>query len=192
VFDRDREVEETDLLEQGRLVERGLHQRAGRIGLVHGTQPLVERTGVHADADRGAVVGGRPGDVGDLVVERLDVARIDPHLRATGFDGGEDVARLEVDIGHHRDLRFGRDRGQRVRIVLARHSHAHDVATGCRELGDLLQGGVDVGGERRGHRLNSDRGISPDVCRADLDLAGRTPRREHHGLGRRSSQIDGH
>ena len=36
------------------------------------------------------------------------------------------------------------------------HGDAHDVAAGRGELGDLLQRGVDVGGQRRRHRLHGD------------------------------------
>ena len=56
-----------------------------------------------------ASVGG-PRDLLDLVVELLDVARVDPHRRAARVDRGEHVLRLEVDVGDHRDLRLPRDR----------------------------------------------------------------------------------
>ena len=54
-------------------------------------------------------VGRRPGDLADLVVERLDVARVDPHRGAAGVDRGEHVLGLEVDVGDDRDLRLARD-----------------------------------------------------------------------------------
>ena len=57
--------------------------------------------------------------------------------------------------------------GQRVGVVLARHGDADDVAAGGRQLGDLLQGRVDVGGEGRRHRLHADRRVAlrPAPCR---------------------------
>ena len=58
-------------------------------------------------------------DLLDLVVELPDVARVDPDRRAAGVDRGEDVLRLEVDVGDHRDLRLAGDRRQRVGVVLA-------------------------------------------------------------------------
>ena len=73
-------------------------------------QPRVQRAGVDADPDRGAGVGGRLGDLLDLVVELLDVARVDPDRGAAGVDRGEDVLRLEVDVRDDRDLRLPRDR----------------------------------------------------------------------------------
>ena len=105
---------------------------------------------------------GRRGDLLHLVVEGADVARVDPDGRAAGVDRGEDVLGLEVDVGDHRDLRLVRDRRQRVGVVLARHRDPHDVAAGGGQLGDLLQRGVDVRGQRRGHRLHADRGVAAD------------------------------
>ena len=166
VLDRDLEVAEAVLLEQAGLPQRRLDQRLrGRLAVL-GQQPLVQRAGVDADPDRGARVGGGPGDLADPVVEGLDVAGVDPDRRAAGVDGREHVLRLEVDVGDDRDLGLARDGRQRVGVVLARHRHPDDVAAGRGELGDLLQRGVDVGGQRGGHRLHADRRVA-----ADLDLA---------------------
>ena len=149
VLDRDLEVVEVVLLEQRRLPHRRLDQRLGRGLAVLLQQPLVERAGVDADPDRDAGVLGGLGDLADLVVELADVAGVDAHGGAAGVDRGEDVLGLEVDVGDHRDLRLLRDRRQRVGVVLARARDPHDVAAGRRELGDLLQRRVDVGGQRR-------------------------------------------
>ena len=69
--------------------------------------------------------------------------------------------------------------GQRVGVVLAGARDAHDVAARRGQLGDLLERGVDVGGERRGHRLDADRRVAADPHLADLDLAGLAAGREH-------------
>src|SRR5690606_6707852 len=107
--------------------------------------------GIDADPDRGPVVTGGLGDLLDLVVELADVAGVDPHRRAARLDGREDVLGLEVDVGDHRDLRVLGDLGQRVGVVLAGAGDPDDVAACRGQLGDLLQGGVDVGGQRGGH-----------------------------------------
>ena len=181
VLDRDLEVVEVVLLEEAGLPHRRLDERLGRglAVLVH--DPLVERPGVDADPDRGAAVLRGLRDLLDLVVELADVARVDPDGGAAGVDRGEDVLRLEVDVGDHRDLRLLRDRGQRVGVVLARAGDPHDVAPGRGELGDLLERRVDVGGERRGHRLHGDRRVAADPDLADLDLAGLATRRQDGG-----------
>ena len=119
------------------------------------------------------------GDLLDLVVELADVARVDAHGGAAGVDRGEDVLGLEVDVGDHRDLAVPGDLGQRVGVVLAGAGHPDDVAAGGRELGDLLQRGVDVGRGGGAHRLHRDRRVAADLDLADLDLARRAPRREH-------------
>ena len=77
------------------------------------------------------------------------------------------------------DLR--RDRGQRVGVVLARAGDPHDVAARGGELGDLLQGGVDVGGQRGGHRLHGDRVLRADADRPDLQLPRATARGQRCG-----------
>ena len=179
VLDRDLEVVEVVLLEEARLPHGALDERLGRGLAVLLEQPLVEAAGVDADPDRGAVVLGGPGDLLDLVVELADVARVDPDGGAARLDGGEDVLRLEVDVGDHRDLGVLRDLGQRVGVVLARARDPDDVAAGRGQLGDLLERGVDVGGQRRGHRLHRDRGLAADPDLADLDLAGLAAGGEH-------------
>ena len=65
------------------------------------------------------------------------------------------------------------------------HGDADDVAAGRGQFGDLLQRRVDVGGQRRRHRLHRDRCVAADGDRADLDLARLAPRGED-GRGRRA------
>ena len=56
--------------------------------------------------------------------------------------------------------------------------NAHDVAAGGRELGDLLQGRVDVRGRGRRHRLDADGAVRTYANRTDLDLSGLAARGE--------------
>ena len=48
------------------------------------------------------------------------------------------------------------------------HGHPDDLAAGRGQLGDLLQRGVDVGGQRRGHRLHRDRRVAADRHRVPM------------------------
>src|SRR4051794_38005154 len=183
VLDRDLDVAEVVLLEQGGLPQRGLDQRL-RGGLaVLGQQPLVQRAGVDADADRRPVVLGRLRDVGDPVVELLDVAGVHADRGAAGLDRGEDVPRLEVDVGDHRDLRVPRDLRQRLGVVGVGDGDPHDLATGRGELGDLLQRRVHVGGLGGAHRLEAAREVAADADAADVELTRLPPGRED-GRGR--------
>ena len=77
-------------------------------------------------------VAGGAGDLGDLVVELLDVARVDPDGGAAGVDRGEHVLGLEVDVGDDRDLRLAGDLRQRVGVVLGRDGDPDDLAAGRR------------------------------------------------------------
>jgi hypothetical protein len=175
VFDRELDVVEVVLGEQTRLPQRRLHQRL-RGGLaVLFQQPGVERARVDPDPDRGTGVLRSLRDLSHPVVEALDVARVHPHPRTARVEGGEDVLRLEVNVGDHRQLGLAGDRGQRVGIVRARTGHPHDVATGRGELGDLLQRRVDVGGERGGHGLHGHRVVTSHAYLADLQLTGGPP-----------------
>ena len=134
-------------------------------------EPLVQRAGVDADADRDARRAGGLGDLADPAVEFLDVAGVHAHRGAAGIDRGEDVLRLEMDVGDHRDLAVPGDLGQRVGILLARAGHPDDVAAGRGQLGDLLQRRVDVVGLGGAHRLHRDRVIAADPDVADHQLA---------------------
>ena len=190
VLDRDLEVVEVVLLEEAGLPDRRLDERLGRRLAVLLEDPLVEAAGVDADPDRRAAVLGGAGDLLDLVVELADVAGVDAYGGAAGVDRGEDVLRLEVDVGDHRELRVLRDLGERVGVVLAGAGHPDDVAPGGGELGDLLERAVDVGGQRRRHRLHGDRGLAPDAHLADLDLAGLAARVEHRRGRLGHTQVD--
>src|SRR5690606_18969909 len=126
--------------------------------------------GVDADPDGGAAVLGGAGDLLDLVVELANVARVDPDSRTAGIDGRVDVLRLEVDVGDDRDLRLGRDRRQGIGVVGAGAGDADDVAACGGQLGDLLQGRVDVRGQGRRHLLHGDLVLAADSDRTHLDL----------------------
>ena len=196
MLDRDLDVAEVVLLEEGRLPQRRLHERLGGGLAVLLEESLVEGPGVDADADRGAVVLGSPGDLADLVVERLDVPRVDAHGRTPGFDGREDVLRLEVDVGDDRDVALAGDLGQGVGVVLAGHRDAYDLAAGGSELGDLLQRAVDVGRERRAHRLDADGRVAADQHRMvrvlEEELAGGATRCDHGRRCRWHAEVDAH
>ena len=52
--------------------------------------------------------------------------------------------------------------------VLGGDRDPHDLATRRRELGDLLQGSVDVSGDRGSHGLDRDRRAATDGHAADM------------------------
>src|SRR6202012_2610587 len=105
---------------------------------------------------------------------------------------GEDELWLEVDIGDDGDLAFGGDRGQRVGVFLAWARYSDDVAAGGGQLGDLLQGRVDVVGLGGAHGLHRNRIVAahPDI--ADHQLSRLAPWRQRRRRGRRHTQTCGH
>ncbi|BDH56902.1 hypothetical protein MTP03_18410 [Tsukamurella sp. PLM1] len=192
VLDGDLDVTEAVLLEQARLPQGGLDQRLGRGLAVLLHEPLVERTGVDADADRDARGPRRLRDLRHAAVELLDVAGVHAHRGAAGVDRGEDVLRLEVDIGDDRDVRLLGDDRQRVGVLLAGAGDAHDVAARRRELGDLLQRRVHVVRLGGAHGLHRDRVVAADTDAAHVELTGLAARGQRGDRGCRHSQTYGH
>ena len=82
--------------------------------------------------------------------------------------------------------------GQRVGVVLRGAGHAHDLAAGRGQLGDLLERGADVGGTGRGHRLHGHRCVAADGHRTDLDLPADPAVGELGRNGRHSERNRGH
>jgi hypothetical protein len=56
-----------------------------------------------------------------------------------------------VNICNYWNLRFLRDLRQRIGIILAWNSNAHDLTTRGGKFGDLLQRGIYISGKRRAH-----------------------------------------
>ncbi len=183
---------EVVLLEEAGLPDGRLDERLGRRLAVLLEQPLVEAAGVDADPDARPGGLGALGDLGDLIVELADVARVDPDGRAAGVDRGIHIFGLEVDVGDDRDVGVLGDLGEGVGVVLARAGNAHDVAAGSGELGDLLKSGVDIAGERRGHRLDADGAVAAHPNGADLDLARLAAGGQHGGRQGRHTKSNTH
>ena len=111
VFHRYFEIPESVLLKEASLPQRRLHHGLGGRGSVFVKQTFVERPSIHADSDARTVLGGSLTNRFDLVVELADISGVDAHRATASLDRLEDVLRLEVDIGNHRDLGpFGDDR----------------------------------------------------------------------------------
>src|ERR1700722_3004046 len=145
------------LLEQRALPQRRFGERLGRRLPVLREQPLVEGPGIDPDPDRDLSVSRRASYFPYFVVKSLDVAGVDANSGATRIDRREDIFGLEMDIGDNWYLRLASYFGQGLRVVLGRNRHPDDLAAGRGELSDLLQGGVDVSGQRCRHGLHGHR-----------------------------------
>ena len=162
---------QADVFEQPDLVHRLLDDGLGRRTAVLRDHVLLERACVGTDADGHAERRGLPADQRHLVV-LLDVAGVDPDPLAPGFERGQRVLPLEVDVGDDRDRRFARDHWERLDVVGIGNRDADDVAAARRQRRDLLQRRVEIGGLRRAHRLDADRRVAADGNGADVDLLG--------------------
>ncbi len=164
-LDRDLEVAVVEHLEQPHLLERGLDERLGLILLGKQLEVPGQGAGVGADPHRDARLLRRLNDLGHLVVA-ADVPGVDADGGDAGLDRLEREARVEVDVGDHGQRREPHDQRQRLGVLELRHRHAHDLAAGARELGDLRRRRGDVVRLRQRHRLDSDRRTT-----ADRDIA---------------------
>ena len=160
VLDRDLDVAEAVLLEQGALPQRRLDQGLGGGLAVLGQQPLVQRAGVDADADRYA---GVAGGLGDLARPCRRTALMLPGLTRTAAQPASIAANtyfgwkwMSAMTGIC-DLRAMA--GSASASSWRGHGDPDDLAARRGELGDLLEGGVDVGGQRGRHRLHGHRGV---------------------------------
>jgi hypothetical protein len=149
------------LMEESDLVERALDQRRRGRPPVLGHQLAVQGAGVDADADRYPPLARGLRDLLDVGgvahVPGVDAepvnARLDRHHRE---------ADREVDVCHDRHAALRDDQRQRPRVTFVRDRHAHDVRALGGELVHLDEGGVDVVGLRRRHRLDGDGGAAAD------------------------------
>ena len=165
-LDRDLEVAVVEALEQAHLFERSLDERLGLVLLCETFEVLRQRAGVRADAHRGSLGLRRPDDLLDLV-RASDVARVDANRGDPRVDRPQREARIEMNVGDHRDRREADDLRQRVRVLALRHRHAHDLAARAREGGDLRGRRLDVVRLGQRHRLHDRRRAASDLDAAD-------------------------
>ena len=130
-LDRDLHVVEVDLFEVGDLHPRRLDERLGGGAAEALVEIRVQRSGVHADADRDAAVLGLGRDELDLL-RLAQVARVEAQALHAGLERGERHLEVEVDVGDDRHRRAGHDVGQPLGGLLLVAGAAHDVGAGGR------------------------------------------------------------
>ena len=115
------------------VLSRGGGQLLGKRKVVALGKRLVERAGVHADADRDArLPGGIEHGVGFR--QAADVAWIDAQLRRAAARSLDGDGCIEVHVGHDGQRRRLAHGLERVKAAAARDGHAHDLAPGIRQL----------------------------------------------------------
>ena len=172
VFDRNLEVVEVVLFKKARFPHGTFNESFCRSFTVLLQKARFERSSIDTDAN--GHVGSFRGssNLADLVIKLANVARVDPNSPNSRVDSRKDVTRLEVNVGDHRELALCRDDVQNVGVILVRHSNANNVAPRCRELGNLLQSGIDIRRLSSRHRLNAHLRLATDPDLSDLNLSG--------------------
>ena len=149
-------VEVAFVFEEAHVLGGGGGQLLGQRQVVAGRQRVIERSGVHPDADRNT----RRSRRGDHLARRLqtaDVAGIDAQLGRPASRRLNGDAGVEVDVGHHGQRRCGAHGLKRIQTVAPGDGHAHDLAAGLGQRLDLREvGGHIVGGDVQ-HRLHCHR-----------------------------------
>ena len=82
---------------------------------------------------------------------------------------------MEVNICHNGDRRASDNRTDRLGSFLVVHRHTDNIASSFSSLTDLPQCPLDVVRLCLCHRLDRDRGISPNQDSADVHTAGLPP-----------------
>ena len=165
-LDRDLEVAVVEALEQLHLLQRGGDERLRLVTARQIVEVARERAGVGADAHRDAGAFGRLDDLDDLV-RAADVAGVDAHGRDARVDRLQRQARVEVDVGDHRERREPNDAAERLGVLRLRHGAAHQLAARGRERGNLGDRRLDVARRRQRHRLHDHRRAAADGHAAD-------------------------
>ena len=176
-FHRDLDEVEVDLLEVGDLLQRRLdHRFRCDLAAVLVVQGWIERAAVHPDTDRNTPVLGLARDGLD-VLGLADIARIEPKAVYAGLECFECTSVLVMDVSDDRHRRTRHDTGESFRRLGLVARATHDVAAGCGQPVDLLQGRLVIRRLGDRHRLDRDGGTSADRDVTDHDLSG-LPARE--------------
>ena len=187
---RNLEITETVLLKERSLPHSRLNQSLRSSLTVLLQQTLIQRTGVHTNTQRNAVVRSHLSDFLHLVVELTDITRVHTHSTATSLNSRIHVLRLEVDVSNHRNAGLLRNDRQSLRVLIGRARHTHNIATGSGQLSNLLQSRTNVVGLSGRHRLHRNRRFRTNTNRTHLELASFTTRRQNRRSGLRHTKAD--
>ena len=185
VLEADHVAIEADLVEQGAVLQRGLHHGRDVVLGMPGLELGVHAPAVDADADRAVVLARDLGQEADLLADRLltlvvvEMAGVVPHLVDVRRDGGgQPVVLLEVD--HEVRARLAPDLGQGVNVTGVVHGNADEIAPSLPDRLGLFHRGVDVLRSGGAHTLDGDGVGTADEGAADAHRACGIPSCGHH------------
>ena len=161
------------VLKDTRMLERRFNQRLGAgLGIFLQKMPL-QRSGIHPDPHRTAMVARRADDFAHPV-RIADIAGVDPQAGGAGLGGLDGAAIMEMDVGDDRHRTINADLAKRPRAVLVGAGHPNDIRAGLGRGIDLRQRAANIRGQRIGHCLNGNRRVAADRHRTDHDLTAST------------------
>ena len=151
------------------VAHRAFNKSLGCGGRVFIQQVFFEGSFVDADADRDVCSFCRGEDLCDPFFNP-DVAGVDSHFRNAGVNGCQRIPIIKMDVCDNWHGRAFDQFGQCFRISLFGDGNAHNLCTGFHAPFGLAQCGVNIVGQRGGHRLNRDWGAVADRYVSDIDL----------------------
>ena len=134
----------------------------------------LQAAGIDADAHRDAPVLGLADDLAIAVVA-ADITRVDANLVDGMIEGGQRHLIIKMDVADERQVNALFDLAEHGGVLRLGHGDADDLAAGCFHALDFGDGGLDVVGIGRGHRLDPDRIVAADDLVADANLTGLMP-----------------
>ena len=170
-FQANLEILEVMTIQDIDVAHGGLHQRVCRRLAIFALERLLQRTGVHTNANGNVAVPGRTDHGTDAVIA-ADIARIDPETVNTQFCYPKSDFVIEVDVGNQRQGNLLPNLPERLSGVHGRNGNTHYVRTCLLQCLDLANGGLYVTGFGVGHALHRNRRVTTHRNIAHHDLAG--------------------
>ena len=161
-------VLEADFLQHPRVIQRAFHQPLGARLPVLRQNILLNRPGVHTDANRDVVRLCRRRQFPNVRFA-ADIAGIDAQLVDAVFRRGNGKAVVEMDIRHQRHGRAVHQRADGAGAILVVHADAHDVAARFRQGANLPKRRLCVARVGVRHGLHPDRVVSAQRQVADAN-----------------------
>ena len=169
----DLELEEVVVFEDLGVAQGAFDHRLGAGLAVFLEEIALKRAGIDPDAHRAAMVLGRLDDLAHPL-GRADIAGVDAQAGGAAFGRLDRAFVVEMDVGDDRHLDLAHDVLQRQCRFLVGTGHPDDIGASPLQRLHLLDGGLDVAGDRVGHRLHGDRRIAADRHLADVNFAALT------------------
>ena len=170
-FERHDKVAKTQVFHKFHPTQGGFHESVRRGRAVFRPQIFFEGAGVYADAKGGVFFLGEKDDFFEVgAVEK--VAGVDADFVRAVVERSDGEARVEMDVGHQRNLYFFFDERDGFGGIKVRHGHAHQIAAGVFHGFNFGKHGGNVLRFPHGHGLDGNGMLGTQLKGTDCAGAG--------------------